>query len=72
MSTRELANAIDRIVVVDAQHVASIRRKRIRLCQQLQRAGGVGGKDGVVFVRRSVEIVQNLRARFLHQAGHGE
>ena len=49
--TRELADAVDRVVVVEGQKEAVARVERIGLAHQSQRAGSVGRKDRHVLLR---------------------
>ena len=59
---RELANAVDRVVIVDGQEQPSARRERIRLADMLQGAGRVGGEDRRVVAGR-VEPLEDGAAR---------
>jgi hypothetical protein len=59
---RELADAVDRVMVVEGRQEAVAGPEPIRLADQAQRAGRVGREDRDVLVRRGVEERQHLRA----------
>ena len=61
LRARELADAVDRVVVVDGQQQASARLERVRLADQLQRARRVEREDRRVLAG-AVEILEH-RAR---------
>ena len=65
----ELADAVDRVVVVRAQQQSCARRKRIGLAHQFQGARRVQGEDRRVLAG-GVEVVQHGSTRLLDPARH--
>ena len=63
--TNELADAVDRVVVVDRQQEAVAGVERVGLADQAQRAGRVGREDRDVLVRRRAEEGEHGRPGLL-------
>ena len=63
----ELADAVDRIVVIKGQQVVATLAERIGLADQLKGAAGVLGKDDDVLFRGGVEILQDILSGALDQ-----
>ena len=65
----ELADPVDRVVVVEGQQEPVAGMERIRLADQPQRAGRVRGEDRHVLIRRRIEELQHRRAGALGELG---
>ena len=67
----ELADAVDRVVVVERRQEPALRPERIRLADEPQRAGGVRREDAGVLALGRVEVAQHGGPRPLHERGRG-
>ncbi len=67
----ELAQAVDRVVVVGRQHQAAAQVERVALGHQLHRGAGVGGEADLVLVGIGVEEVEDSATRRLEHGGRG-
>ena len=56
---RKLADAVDRIVVIEGEQEAIAGAERVRLADQAQRAGRVGREDRDVLLRGSSEELED-------------
>ena len=68
---RELADAVDRVVVVGGEEQAAAVTERVGLADQAQRRAGVGREHDVVLVGRGVQEPEDRVARRLREAGRG-
>ena len=67
---RELADAVDGVVIIEGQQVVVAGTEGIRLADQLERAGRVRREDDHVLVGGGVEVAQDVLARLLDTLGH--
>src|SRR6266542_1844567 len=68
---RELADAVDGIVVIEQEQKLPTRTKGIRLTDQLEGVCGIGGENDRVFVRGSMKKFEDEGSRPFVQFGHG-
>jgi hypothetical protein len=66
----ELANPVDRVVVVEGEQEAIAGAERVGLTDQAQRSGRVWGEDRDVLVGRGAEESEHGRARLFDELGH--
>src|SRR5713226_4639413 len=69
--TRELADAVDGVVVIEEEQVLPSRLEGIGLAQQLERVGGIGGEDDGVFARIGMKKLEYNGAGSFVQSGRG-
>jgi hypothetical protein len=69
LRARELADAVDRVVVVARREEPALRPERVRLADEPQRARGVRREDADVLPRGSVEPAQHGGAGPVHERG---
>ncbi len=67
----ELADAVDRVVVVEQGQVPALGHERIRLADEPQSTRRVRREDAGVLALGSVEVAQHGSARPLHEHGRG-
>ena len=66
----KFADPIDRVMVVESQHVTPIG-EGVALTDEFERSAGVGRENGEIFVRVGIEEFVDLLARPLHEVGGG-
>ena len=67
----ELADPVDRVVVVGRQGERATRAEPVRLPDEAQRSGRVGGEDAQELVGRGVEVVADRPSTSLDELGRG-
>jgi hypothetical protein len=67
--TGELANPVDRVVVVEGEQETIPLAEGVGLADKPQRAGGVGREDRLVLLGGGIEEPQHASSRTLEQLG---
>src|SRR5579875_1097080 len=68
----KLADAVDRVVIVEGQQKGTAWPKRIRLPNEFERAAGVGSEDYRIVIGWRTEVVKHCGTRLLYKVGRGK
>src|SRR5258708_6930088 len=67
----KLADAVDRVVVIEGEQVLPTRSKGIRLPYKLKRTTGIGSEDDRIFIRGRIEVGEHIVANMLNKFSGG-